>query len=125
MRTEQEHPQMATRGKLPLCDWVFVTPISANIGDCAVSFCDHTIGGPQLLGSPRAGLSVREIRGSSYQRARAKGSRRTDPAMGACTDSALSVRAIGGAETDKLAIARSASAAAAPATRAALNGRTG
>jgi hypothetical protein len=45
--------------------------------------------------------------------------------MGACTDGALSVRAIGGAEIDKLAIARSASAAAAPATRAALNGRTG
>ena len=106
-------------------DWVFVTPISANVGDCAVSFCDRTIGAPQPLGFPRAGLSVREVSGSSCQRARARGSRRTDPAMGACTDSALSARAIGGAETDKLAIARSASAAAAPATRAALNGRTG
>jgi hypothetical protein len=44
--------------------------------------------------------------------------------MGARTDSAVSARAIGGAEVAKLARARSPSAAAAPATRAALIGRT-
>jgi hypothetical protein len=58
------------------------------------------------------------------QRARARGSRRTDAAMGARTDSALSARAIRGAEVDKLARARSPSAAPTPATRAALIGRT-
>jgi hypothetical protein len=58
------------------------------------------------------------------QGARATGSRRTDAAMCACTDSALSARAIGGAEVGKLARARSPSAAPTPATRAALIGRT-
>jgi len=66
-----------------------------------------------------------DVNGSSCQRARARGSRQTGAVMWVRTDSALSTRAIGGAEVDRLASAKSASAAAAPATRAALNGRTG
>jgi hypothetical protein len=45
--------------------------------------------------------------------------------MGARTNGPLSALATGGAEVDKLASAKSASAAAAPATRKALMGRAG
>jgi hypothetical protein len=48
-----------------------------------------------------------------------------ETAMGAGTDSALSAPARGGVTGDKLASARSPSAAPAPATRAALIGREG
>jgi hypothetical protein len=58
-------------------------------------------------------------------RARARGSCTTGAAMGARSNRALSKLAIGGAELDKLASARSASAAAAAATKAALIGSTG
>jgi hypothetical protein len=48
-----------------------------------------------------------------------------ETAMGAGTDSALSALARGGVTIDKLANAKSPSAAPVPATKAALNGRAG
>jgi hypothetical protein len=62
---------------------------------------------------------------SNYWRARARGSDAMETAIGAGTDIALSTLARGGVTGDKLACARSPSAAPAPATRAALVGREG
>jgi hypothetical protein len=61
---------------------------------------------------------------ASYWLARARGSRTTDAAMGARTTGGLSAFARGGTEADRLASAKSASAAPAPAIRPALMGRT-
>ena len=61
-----------------------------------------------------------QVSGSDYQRARARGSRIAGAATGARTDTAWSRPAIGDGEVDKLARARTPSAAATAATRAAL-----
>jgi hypothetical protein len=61
----------------------------------------------------------------NYWRARARGSDTMETAMGAGTDSALSAPARGGVTIDKLANAKSPSAAPVPATKAALIGIAG